>query len=23
IKQRGVNVFIQDVPGDQKEQIPD
>ncbi|EMK5308576.1 PTS galactosamine transporter subunit IIB, partial [Shigella flexneri] len=21
--QRGVNVFIQDVPGDQKEQIPD
>ncbi|EAA1745276.1 PTS N-acetylgalactosamine transporter subunit IIB, partial [Escherichia coli] len=20
---RGVNVFIQDVPGDQKEQIPD
>ncbi|HFD0388251.1 PTS galactosamine transporter subunit IIB, partial [Escherichia coli] len=22
-KQRGVNVFIQDVPGDQKEQIPD
>lgn len=23
IKQRGVNVFIHDVPGDQKEQIPD
>ncbi|BEC48752.1 hypothetical protein VEE53_42500 [Escherichia coli] len=23
IKQRSVNVFIQDVPGDQKEQIPD
>ena len=23
IKQRGVNVFIPDVPGDQKEQIPD
>ncbi|HHN9567562.1 TPA: PTS N-acetylgalactosamine transporter subunit IIB, partial [Escherichia coli] len=21
--QRGVNVFIHDVPGDQKEQIPD
>lgn len=23
IKQCGVNIFIQDVPGDQKEQIPD
>uniref|UniRef100_UPI001595DAB4 PTS sugar transporter subunit IIB n=1 Tax=Citrobacter braakii TaxID=57706 RepID=UPI001595DAB4 len=23
IKKQGVNIFIQDVPGDQKEQIPD